>query len=65
MPVQIYRFLGFIWPRRGLTQEGEGANVAAGSNLPIDQSHVKPCFYHRESVFPFSARKLGHLWRPA
>jgi len=40
------------------------------SNLPIDQFHMNPCFYHRESVFHFqrkslqvviSARKLGHL----
>jgi hypothetical protein len=44
------------------------------SNLPIDQFHMNPCFYHRESVFHFqrkslqvviSARKLGHLSQPA
>jgi hypothetical protein len=61
----LVQILVLIWPSRGLTQEGERANVGAGSNLPIDQSHVNPGFYHREPVFQFSARKLGHLWRPA
>jgi hypothetical protein len=38
--VQIYYFLGLIWPLRGLSQKGKGPNLGAGSPWRILLPHI-------------------------